>query len=280
MIAPAAVVMLGTLGYPIVNSFIMSFQQISQAGYWKTQFIGVTNYLHLLGEPRFQNALRVTAIYTVVAVGCEMVLGFAVALAVFAETRWSRLMRSLYIVPMVMAPVAAGLLWRYMYQPTFGVIDQALMGTGILSKPVIFLGVVGSALPSLLVVEIWQATPFVIIVFVAGLSALPQEPYDAALVDGASGWKLIRYVTLPMLRPIILIIVIIRSMDAFRAFDLVYVMTRGGPASSTETATYYTWISAFREFDLGKSSAAAYIITLVVLLMSIALISSIRSEQQ
>jgi multiple sugar transport system permease protein len=258
----------------------MSFQQFSQAGYWKTQYVGFGNFIHLLAEPRFQNSLKVTAIYTLVAVSCEMVLGFTVALAVFAETRWSRLMRALYIVPMVLAPVAAGLVWRFMYQPSFGVLDWVLMRTGLITKPIIFLGMVNAALPSLLVVEIWQATPFVIIVFAAGLAALPQEPFDAAVVDGVSGLQLIRYITLPMLRPIILVIVVIRGMDAFRSFDLVYVMTRGGPASSTETANYYAWITAFREFDLGKASAAAYIITLVVLLMSIALIYSIRSEQQ
>ncbi len=280
MVVPAALCMLGILGYPIVKSFILSFQQYNLAGYYKTQFIGLANFIELLQEPKFQNALLVTIIYTLVAVSVELVLGFTVALAVFAPALWSRVLRSLYLVPMVFTPVAAGLLWRFLYHPAIGVLDYVLMATGIIGKPIIFLGQVNTALASVLAVEIWQATPFVILVFMAGLAALPREPYDAAVVDGASGLKLIRYVTLPLLRPIILVIAVIRSMDAFRAFDLVYMMTRGGPASATETLTYYTYITAFREFSLGKASAMAYIITLVVLLMSVALISSIRSGEE
>jgi multiple sugar transport system permease protein len=280
MIIPAAVCLIGFLGYPIVKSLLLSFQNYSQAGYYKAQYVGIKNFVYLLSSAEFLASLRVTAIYTIVAVGVEMVVGFVVALAVFAETRGSRILRALYIVPMVVAPVAAGLLWRYMYQPTFGILDYVFLKIGLIQKPIIFLGLVGTALPSLLVVEIWKATPFVIVVYIAGLASLPQEPYDAAIVDGASGWQMIRFVTLPMLRSITLIILVIRSMDAFRSFDLIYVLTRGGPAGSTATATFFTWTRAFRYFDLGNASAGAYIITLVILLMSLALIVGIRGNKE
>lgn len=278
MIAPAVIFMAAVLGYPIVQSFVMSFFQYSLAEHYPFKFFGLSNFIELIRLPHFQRDFLVSTKYTVIAVATELVLGFAVALSVFRQTRWSRMLRSAYIIPMVITPVAAGILWRFLYNPDVGVIDFLLTRTGLISKPVLFLGTVSASLPSLIVVEIWQATPFVALVIMAGLSALPTEPFDAAVVDGASALQVFRFITLPLLRPIILIILILRSMDAFRAFDLVYVMTKGGPAGTTETLTYYAYQTAFEGFDIGAASAMAYIITIVVLLMSIVLIRTLHGN--
>lgn len=179
---------------------------------------------------------------------------------------------------MVFTPVVAGILWRLILNPSKGILNHVLLSAGILSKPLSFLGMVQTAFPTLAAIEIWRSTPFVMIVILAGLAALPQEPFEAALIDGARPLQTIRFITIPLLWPIIILITLIRSMDAFRSFDLIYVMTRGGPADSTKTLTMYAYETGFVLFDVGKSSAIIYIITIILLIMSIGLIRMLLQQ--
>lgn len=278
MVLPALLIMGFILVYPQVSSFILSLHQYHLAGSFPFKFIGLSNYAQILTEGRFLNSLRLTVEFTIIVVVFDLLFGFIIALSLFKAQLWSKVVRTLFIIPMVFTPVVAGILWRLILNPSKGILNHILLSAGILSKPLSFLGMVQAAFPSLAAIEIWRSTPFVMIVILAGLAALPQEPFEAALIDGARPLQTIRFITVPLLWPIILLITLIRAMDAFRSFDLIYVMTRGGPADSTKTLTMYAYETGFVLFDVGKSSAIIYIITIILLLMSIGLIRMLLQQ--
>jgi multiple sugar transport system permease protein len=263
MLAPAfgflALVTAITLPYMLITS--MQGQIRGQE-----TFVFLRNYPSVLESGTFWAALLRSALYVVFAVGGEVVLGTGMALLFQRQTRAAGVARSLIIVPMMVAPIVAGLIWRILYDPSFGTLNLLLSYAGI-SGPA-WLGNAQTALPALLVVDIWQWTPFVFLVTLAGLSSLPVEPAEAARVDGAGSWQVFRYVTLPALMPIIDLIILLRGMDAFKAFDTIYTLTQGGPGEATQTAVYLTYLTGFRYFDAGKAATIGVLLLLLTIIVS------------
>jgi multiple sugar transport system permease protein len=185
-------------------------------------------------------------------------------------------LRTTLIIPTIMTPVVVGLIWRLMYNPDMGMLNYFLALFGF--PTVNWTGMPGTALPSVIIADIWEWTPFMALIMLAGLQALPQEPFEAALVDGASAWQSFRYITLPFLAPTMLVAFLIRLMDAFKTFDLVFVLTQGGPGMSTEILNYYTYRYGFKFFHLGYASALSWLLVVVITIISMILVKRIRSR--
>ncbi|SKA24304.1 carbohydrate ABC transporter permease [Consotaella salsifontis] len=227
----------------------------------RESFIGLDNYLRLLTDGRAINALGRTVLFTVAATAAELVIGLAISLLVDRDFRGKRIVRAILLVPIVMTPVVVGLTWRFLLNPTNGMMNYALSIVGL--GPVDWLGDPNVALFSLLLADIWQWTPFVVLLAMASLESLPEDPQNAARVDGAREWQVLWHITLPALKRALLVVALIRAIDAVKAFDIFYIMTRGGPALSTETLNLYGYISAFTNFDISYSLTIAMVLTIL-----------------
>lgn len=225
------------------------------------RFIGLENYVRLLFDSRVLNALGRTVLFTVAATAIEVALGLAVSLLVDREFLGKRIVRGILLVPIVMTPVVVGLTWRFLLDPSNGMMNYLLSTIGL--GPVDWLGNPNVALFSLLMADIWQWTPFVVLLTMASLESLPGDPQNAARVDGAREWQVLWFITLPALKRALMVVALIRAIDAVKAFDIFYIMTRGGPALSTETLNLYGYISAFTNFDISYSLTIAMVLTIL-----------------
>jgi len=227
-------------------------------------FLGVKNFVELFTDEMFKNTIVVTVSFTLISVALEFLVGLGLALIFTLNVKAERLIISLLIAPMVVAPVAAGLLWGSMYNAEFGIIsyflDRLFGVTGIS-----LLGDVKTAFPSCVIVDVWQWSPFMFIILLAGLKSLPNAPFEAARIDGASTLQLFRYITLPILKPIILVVLLIRTIDAFKTFDTLYVLTGGGPASATETLSLYAYRVNFTYFNMGYGAVLALVLLIIII---------------
>jgi len=244
--------------YPFVYSLIISFENLSLTRIGRAEFIGFDNYVKLLGDQAFHRSLRLSLTYVAGSVMGSLVLGFALALLFDRELRGMVLFRSLLIVPMVVTPVSIGLTWRMMYSDQTGVINFILGSLG-LPRP-LWIEAPESALASVILVDIWEWTPFMFLILLAGLRSLPVSPFESARVDGASAWQRFRYLTLPMMRPVIAVAVILRTVDAIRIFDQVFIMTRGGPAQATDLFSLFVYRTGFKHSYIGYAAALSWVI--------------------
>jgi multiple sugar transport system permease protein len=234
-------------------------------------FTGVDNFRHALTDPTLRASIKVTVIYVLAAVLCEAGLGIGVALLMWRHFWGKGIVRSLVLIPMVLTPVVAGLTWRLLMDPTAGTMNY-LLGLVGLGSDHAFLANPSTALAAVILVDVWQNTPYVVIIVLAGLESLPAEPFEAAQLDGAAGWKLLRNVTLPMLGPVLSIVVLLRTIDAVKTFALTQTMTKGGPGTSTLAISNYVYRVGFETFDIGYSSALGLVtsIALVILIFPFA----------
>ena len=260
-LVPSMTVLTVLLVYPLAYSLGLSFYN-----YYlpvpRTTFVGFDNFRFILGDDAFWEALGVTARFTGAAVAIEVVLGIAVALLLDAHIPCRRFVNTVVLLPMAITPAVAGLLMRWMFESNWGLVNYFLGLVGVRGPG--WTGDPAWALWSIIFADVWQNTPFVILVIYAGLQSVPVEPLEAAMVDGASRAQTLAHVVFPFLRPLILFVLIIRSMDAFRIFDQVFVMTGGGPGTTTQTITFYNYVMAFRQLRMGRASALG-VITLLIL---------------
>jgi len=276
LLAPAGVLLLAISVYPIYYSLRVSLESRTSAQ--AAQFVGLDNYQRLLSDPAFWNAVRVTVIFTVVAVTMELLLGLALALVVSPlDGRLARAMRVVLILPMVIAPLIIGITWRIIYQST-GPISYIASQLGF--GDVDILGSGSTALPALIFIDVWEWTPFMFLILLAGLQSLPMEPYEAARVDGASRVRTFLTITLPMLRPVLLVALLLRTIDAFAVFDQVFAVTGGGPGAETQVLGLYTYDLAFKYTQIGYAAAVAFAMLLMLLLVSVALMQGLRRARR
>lgn len=277
-VVPAVLVLLSLVIFPMLFSLTLSFHDWNaiRAKEWK--WAGLNNYKTILFEdPYFRTSAKVTVLYLLGTVPVQFLLGLIVALLLHQITgKVIGFLRTTLIIPTIMTPVVVGLIWRLMYNPDVGMLNYFLTSFGF--SPVNWTGMPGTALPSVMMADIWEWTPFMALIMLAGLQALPQEPFEAALVDGASAWQSFRYITLPFLAPTMLVALLIRLMDAFKTFDLVFVLTQGGPGMSTEILNYYTYRYGFKFFHLGYASALSWLLVIVITIISMILVKRIRSR--
>jgi multiple sugar transport system permease protein len=262
-VAPCLIVILLVTIFPTIYSFILSLYK------WELTlkdkpFIGLQNYIQLLQDDRFLHSSLITALIVALGVSLELILGMALAQTLMGQMRGKRLIVALMLLPVMVMPVVVGYTWRLLWDAQYGPINQMI--GWIIGRPFQYtwLGQTSTAIFAILVTEIWQWTPFMFLIFFAGLSTLDQELFDAADIDGASGWSKFWYVTIPLVRPIIIVAVLIRSLDALKTFDLIYTLTGGAPGTSTETVSFYIYKTGFQFFRLGYGAAASFILLIVL----------------
>lgn len=264
--------------YPLIYSCTLSFFYYYLTKPAEMRFVGLDNYVSALFSYPFQRAAINTIIFTLTVVLAEFLLGFGMALLLFEDFKGRGIVTSVLLFPLMLSPVLAGIMWRLMFHPQQGIIDYLLNLMGIPS--ILWLGNVFYAMVAVIVTDIWQWTPFMFAALLAGMSSLPREPYEAAQIDGASFWQTTREITLPLLRPLILVFVLLRSIDAFRTFDLIYAITGGGPGFATETLSMLIYRIGFMTFDMGEASALSYIVIFLFLTPYALLISRLLGERK
>jgi len=275
LITPALVVLLSLSIYPLIYSITISLQTETADGIkW-----GVSNFTRLISDAFFLTAMAHTFIYAVVALVFEFLIGLSLALLLNSQIRGRTLFRAALLVPMMLPTVVVGVVWRLMLNPNFGAINGTLKEVGVNTEPLTWTASPKLALLSVIAVDVWQWTPFVFLVLLAGLQAIPQEPYEAALIDGSSRWQTFRYVTLPLLKPAILIALLLRTMDLLRVFDQIFILTEGGPGFATETISLYIYRTAFRFFDFGYAAAMSFVLLALTNVISTIYIRFLQTKQ-
>jgi multiple sugar transport system permease protein len=274
--APAVLLVGAIIAYPIAYTVWMSLQEWFASSLTAPRFIGLANYEKIvLGDARFREAFFRTLYFTVLVVGAETVLGVAMAL-LFNREFWGRgLLRTLAILPMVATPTAIALVFVMMYHPTLGVANYLLTVVGL--PPFRWTYSSATALYALALVDVWEWTPLIMLIALAGLASLPREPYEAAHIDGATTLQAFWHITLPLLRPTIVVAVLFRAIDALKTFDIIYVITQGGPANSTETINVLLFNQAFSYFNMGYASSMAVALFAIVMGASLVLIKVRRT---
>jgi multiple sugar transport system permease protein len=274
-IAPALAVLLALSIYPLIYSVTISLQRETAAGIkW-----GLANFTRLASDGFFLTAMAHTFVYAVAALTCEFLLGLGLALLLNKQIRGRGLFRAALLVPMMLPAVVAGVVWRLLLNPNFGAINGTLRQIGIDTENLTWTASPRLAMLSVIAVDVWQWTPFVFLVLLAGLQAIPQEPYEAALIDGSSRWQTFRHVTLPLLKPAILIVLLLRTMDLLRVFDQIFILTEGGPGFATETISLYIYRTAFRFFDFGYAAAMSFVLLALTNVISVLYIRLLQTHE-
>ncbi|MFZ0602916.1 MAG: sugar ABC transporter permease [Roseiarcus sp.] len=274
---PALVVIVAIAILPTIQLLINSLYRWSLLSGMK-KFDGLGEYVAVLTDTLFTGSLLRTLVYTLVVVALELTLGMLIALLFAREFSGVKVIRTLFLTPILMVPIMVGLLWSLMYQPSIGIVNYVLGLFGV--EPLNWLASSSLALPAVAIAEIWQWTPFAAIIFVAGLQGLPPNVIAAARLDGAGRFYRLLTIEIPMMRNVIAIVFLLRFIDVFKAFGLVYVMTRGGPGRSTMLAGFYPWEVGFSELLMGKASAAAFILMNLISALTFVLLRFLFKERR
>ncbi len=275
LLLPAIVVIAATTLYPFGYAIYLSLNNYDPTLANPLQFTGLDNYARLLfHDPEFWHSLGVTIIFVVLSVGFELLAGIGMALYLNRAFVGKRFLLPLLYLPMIATPVVVGLIWRMLLDPSYGVVNYVfgLVHLG----PFLWYSSVQAALPTLILVDFWEWTPFVFLIVYSGLLAMPTEPFEAAEIDGAGKWAAFRYLTLPLLRPVLLVAILIRMMDAFKVFDIVNMLTEGGPGNTTNVLTYNVYLKGFQDFDLGYASALSVVMFVIILIVTRMLLRQMR----
>ena len=275
---PALVYLMLLAIFPLVWTLTLSFTKWHANIMPKPQFVGFSNFKYFLFEdPRFWYDLRFTAMYVGIAVSVELGLGLFLANLLSQSFRGKNIFRVIFLIPMACPPIAVAFLWRMMLHPDIGVINSVLQAVGL--NPVKWTTSTAVAPFTIIMVDIWEWTPFMFLALLAALQALPPELYQSAAVDGANSWQMFSRLTLPLITPMIITISLIRAIDAFKLFELVFGITGAGPGGSTESLSYYVYLIGMKWFKLGRGSAISWLFVIVLITLALLLISRFRKER-
>lgn len=275
---PAVIILLILTIFPFLFSLFLSFGKVSFLGGLQIHLAGLKNWVRLFGDERFYNALSNTILIAVVAVAIEYVLGLGLALLLNRRVRGSTFFRVLFLLPMMLTPIAVGYMWRMMFNPTRGPIDHVLPLLGL--PAVAWLTEPKIVLYSVILTDIWHWTPFMILILFAGLQSIPPALLEAARVDGASGWQLFREVIFPLLAPASIAAILLRTVEVLKIIDKIYILTGGGPGISSESMTLFGYSLGLRAFDLAYGATIAFSLFITVLAISIAFLLMTRRFQE
>ncbi|MGE5597770.1 MAG: carbohydrate ABC transporter permease [Bacteroidota bacterium] len=275
-LSPVVTILVLLAAGPLLFMFVASLLSWELVSLSPPRFTWLSNYLRILLDARFWNALRNTGYLLVGGVGLQVLLGLITAMLLNREFRLKRLVTSLFLIPITIAPVVVGFQWRVIYHESFGPLNYILKSLG-LGNGFAWLADTRTALLSILLAEVWQWTPFVTIVLLAGLQSISPRVYEAANVDGAKPWQVFRRITLPLLKPTLIIVALFRVMDVFKIFDLVFLLTGGGPGSASESVSLYTYINGFRYFSMGYATALAVIQVIIINIIAMNLVKVMKS---
>jgi ABC-type sugar transport system permease subunit len=263
--------------FPIVDSFRLSFYRLILTLPWLGQkMVGAENYTDLLTDPVARDSILTTVLFIAVTVSLELFLGLGVALVLNQTFRGRGLLRAVVLIPWAIPTVVSSQMWRFIYNDRYGLANLLFFGADT-SRYIAPLADPQLAMISIMAAEIWKTTPFAALIILAGLQGISDELYEAASVDGANGWRTFRHITFPLLKPALLLALLFRTIDALRVFDLVYVMTQGGPADATNVLQFYGYKKTFAEGMVGYGSAIAVTVFTMSLLLSLAYLRAFKS---
>lgn len=263
---PTILILLAVLAYPILFTIQISFAKLDLASFTATEWVGWNNYADLLKDRGFWNSLKVTGVYLAWAMPIQMLLGFGIAYLINAEWKGRGLVRALFLIPMVVAPVVAGGIWRMMLDPLWGMVNY-LLGLVGLGNPD-WLGNPSLAMATVVIIDTWRWTPFVVLIATAGLMSLPKDVFEAADIDGANWWTKLWSITLPLLMPIIAATFVVRWLGAVKMFDIVLASTKGGPGDATSVFNLYIYEQAFRSLRFAESAAMAVVVLVITMALT------------
>lgn len=267
-IAPAAIVVGAVIVFPWVFTLYMSVNAWKLGG--TREFVGLANFARLFTDDRFAWSVARTLYFTLLAVVAPVALGIAAAVAFNRKFPLRGLFRTIFILPMMATPVAIALVWTMMFHPQLGVLNYLLTSVGL--PPSQWVYHADSVIPTLVMVETWHWTPLVMLIVLGGLAALPADPFEAAKIDGASHWQVFRHVTWPLLLPYVAVAAIIRTIDALKAFDTIFVITQGGPGTASETINILLYLNAFAYYELGYASAMVLVFFVLIVVLSLVML--------
>ena len=273
LLAPALTFVMLLGAFPVISQFVLSFTEFNLKFADERGFAGLSNFARLINDEIFWQDLGQTTYFTVVSVGLELILGLAAALLLNRVIRGRAAMNSSLMVPWALPTVVAATMWSLLLNDRVGLVNSVLERVGLMGEPIVWLGP-RLAMTSVILADVWKTVPFVAIILLAGLKSIPNQYYEAAALDGAGRWMVFRSITLPLLKPFIAVVVLFRTMDAFRIFDLIWVLTGG--ASRTETLSVYIYRVLFRYGDLGYGSTITVALFTIVFVLSLGLIRFMR----
>jgi ABC-type sugar transport system permease subunit len=269
LLVPSLVVIIGVTLWPVISTFILSFFSVQTGLNQARTFVGLGNYLSMLGDQTFWETIERTLYFTFVSVTLELILGLGIAQLIQSRPLGWQVLRISLIVPWAVPTIVNGAMWRWIYSADFGALNGLLMQLGLIKHYVAWLTLPNMAMNLVILADIWHTMPFVALVLQAALATLPGDLDEAAAVDGANAWQRFWHIRIPLLRPAILVALIVRTVDAFRVFDIVYIITSGGPAYKTLTITYLTYLNAFAFGKQGIGAALSFLISAFTVIMAL-----------
>jgi len=272
LLAPTIAVLLALTIYPLIYAIKISLH--AENGSWSLQ-----NFARLVTDQFFLSALAHTFVFAACALTLEFLIGLGLAVLLDAQIRGRSLARALLLLPMMLPPVVVGVVWRLMLNANFGAVNGTLRIAGVNTAPLTWTASPKLAMASVIIADVWQWTPFMFLILLAGLQAIPPEPYEAALLDGSSPWQTFRHVTLPLLKPAILIALLLRTMDLLRVFDQIFILTEGGPGFATETVSLYIYRTAFRFSNFGYAAAMSFVLLTITNLISVGYLRLLQTQE-
>ena len=279
-LVPALLIITFVLLFPIVQTVVLSLGRNSTSIFYDYEFAGLENYQRLLKTPRFITSLNNTIIFTAVTVPIELIIGIGLALVLNRRFRGKGLVRMAVLFPWALPTALNALMWRWMFNTEFGLFNSILSDTGLVAERINWLGAIPTAMISMMFVSIWKTSSFMALLLLAGLQTIPDDLYEAGSVDGANRWTAFRHLTLPLLRPAIMVSVLLRTMDAMRSFELPFNLTDGGPLTSTETLSLYSYRAIFQYVKFNLGSSAIIIQFIIIMAISIVYIATLRRADQ
>ena len=277
LMLPLLIVMIAIIGWPLIDTVRLSFPDAKLVG-TAGGFVGLDNYVKMLSGSNFQRTLVTTTLFAVLSVAAEMVIGVLAALLLNQQFYGRSVLRALMILPWALPTVVNATLWRLIYNPEYGALNAALTQIGLLDTYRSWLGEPGTALTALIVADCWKNFPLVALIALAALQAVPRDITAASMVDGAGAWSRFRFVIMPYLAGPLMVALVLRTIEAFKVFDLIWVMTRGGPANSTRTLSILVYQEAFSFQRAGSGASLALIVTLLVTVLAVAYAALIRKS--
>jgi multiple sugar transport system permease protein len=281
-VLPALIVLAAVMGFPIVRAVLMSFQRftLTELVSGNTPFVGLDNYTRALADPTFPVALLNSIVFTVASVGLQFTIGFGLALLFSGGFPMSNAFRGLMLTGWQIPVVVTGTLFLWMFNVDYGVVNYILQSLHVISEPIGWTVDAGAALPAVIIANVWLGIPFNLIMLSAAMAGLPSDIYEAATVDGASSWQKVRHLTVPLLRPAILAVLMLGFIYTLRVFDLIWIMTKGGPGNATEVLPTFAYRLAFVHLDFGESAAVAVFILLILFAAALAYLRSAYSDER
>jgi multiple sugar transport system permease protein len=264
--------------YPALRTLGLSFFRQGAANGFRTEFIGLANFERIAGDSRLMNSFRVTAVFTIVSIVLEFVLGMILALSANRLMKFQDAVRTILLIPWTLPTAVIAVLWAWIFNDQFGVINAILLRLKIVTMPFSWLATTRGAMTAIIIADVWKTVPFVFIILLAGTQSIPEALYEAIEIDGGGPWAMFRFVTWPLISPFAFIALIFRAIQAFAIFDLVYVMTGGGPGGGTETVSIYVYQTYMRYLDFGYGSAISVVMVLLFSILAAGLYRVIVRE--